>query len=209
MTLTASETVYFQPHLFAREKKLRDSIALVHTDRKYDGSELAEAILLAALVDAERAGVLRLTREKASRLFGLRKVDALFLHPGPSPPPPPGSYEARLRALAERGPVEVEKAVHAVLEGDHPAPSMLVVAGVLDGLSKRGLVEVREKRQLKLFRTEFYHMPDATKELGAKADGAGVRALLDAWKKRPDQELLERGVRKGIASRKEASDGPD
>lgn len=208
-TLAASETVYFHAPLFAREKKLLDSMALLHTEKKYDISELAEAILAAAFIDADARGVIRLQRDQAKRLFGLRKVDALFVHPGSGSAPPAGTYEAKIREAVANGPKEVERVVHAILGEDHTVPGMLAIAGVLDGLAQRNLLEVREKKQLKLFKTEFYHMPDGTKALGAKADGAHVRATLDAWRTRPDWPLLEKGIQKGIASRKEAADGPD
>lgn len=207
--LTASETVYFHPDRFARERTLLDAIGLLHTPKKYDASELAEAILAAAFVDAERAGVLRLETGKASRLLGLRKVDAVLVHAGTAPSPAAGSHEAGLRAAVDGGPLEVERAVHAALAEDHAAPSMLVVGAVVEGLARRGLVEVREATRLKLFRTESYHLPPATLELAAKTDPQPVCEALDAWAKRPEWALLQKGIRRGITSRKEASDGPD
>lgn len=51
---------------------------------KHDGSERGGAILSLALLDAERRGVVALEAGKAGRLLGLRKVDALFVRPGPA-----------------------------------------------------------------------------------------------------------------------------
>ena len=210
--LAASEAVYFHPHLFAREKALLDAATLLGSERKVDLSEIAEAMLQAALVDAERAGAIRLQREKASRLFGLRKVDALVVHAaGPASALPAGSLEARIHAAVEHGPHEVERVVHAVLGQDADVPHLLVLALVHEGLAGRGLLERRETKKLGIFKTESYHLPESTRLLAHATPGEDVRKALDAWSaaRGADQELLVKGIRKGIAGRREASDGPD
>lgn len=211
-SLMASETVYFHPDRFARERSLLDAFALLHTDRKYDLSELAEAMLLAAFVDAERAGAIRLARDKASRLFGLRKVDALFAHPGATRSAfPAGTLEASIAGAVADGSREVERVVHQVLADDAPAPHWLVPSLVLRGLHARGLLTTREERRLKVFRSEVFELPDATRALAARTSGDEVRARVDAWRADRGDEaaLLVKGIGKGIASRKEAGDGPD
>lgn len=211
-TFTASETVYFHPEHFAREKKLLDAVALPHTDRKFDASELAEAILAAALLRAERAGALRLEQATASRLLGLRKVAVVEASAGPkADASPPATIEARLRQLVASRPLEVERLVHALLEDDSTYPELLVLGAVQRGLVDAGLLESTQTKRLGIFTVEGVRVPEATRALISASTSDGVRAELDSWKAaRPAEwEILRKAIAKGIASRKEASDGPD
>lgn len=212
--LTASETAYFHPHLFAREKSLVDAVPLLHTDKKYDGSELGGAILASALLDAERRGVVTLEVAKASRLFELRKVDALFVKPGPKPDDSlPHSLESRIRPFvqARKEPPEARDVFVAMLQEDAPDPWSWAVALVPRGLSQRGLVGVEEKRTLKVFRSQSYVLPPETAELGRRTPPEPVQRLLESTRThRPDVwRHLQEAMKKAVAARTERDDDGD
>ncbi|HWH09457.1 MAG TPA: hypothetical protein VNX21_09680 [Candidatus Thermoplasmatota archaeon] len=214
MTLAPSETAYFHPARFAREKKLLDAVGLPHTDRKYDGSELGGAVLLAAILGAEEAGALRLEVGKTARIFGLRKVDAVLVHAGPKADAfPAGTLEAAAREAVAAGPKDAEAVVEAMLREDAPDPYAWATWLVARGLAARGLLEVVETRTLKVFRAQAYVVPDATRALAAATSPEPVRALLDrAQAQRPDVwRLLQEGLKRGASDRTErdSGDGPD
>lgn len=210
--LTPSETVYFHAEDFAREKKLLDAVALLHTDRKVDASELVEAILAAAFIHAEDAGAIRIAPGKAGRLFGLRKVDVAEISVGTKGDAfPAGTIEARLRELVAGGPREAERVVHELLGEDSTYPDMLVLTAVQRGLLASKLLETEETRRVKVFKVETLKLPDATRALAAATPAAPVKERLARWQKERAVEwsVLQKGIRAGIAGRKEASDGPD
>lgn len=210
--LTPSETVYLHAEEFAREKTLLDAIGLLHTDKKVDSSELAEAILAAAFVHAEDAGAIRLGAGKASRLLGLRKVDVVEVSAGPNATSfPSGSIEARLPALVAKGAREVERVVRDLLEEDSTWPETLVFSLVQRGMLDAGLLEASKEKRLKVFSVDVVKLPDATRELAAQTPAAPVRERLAAWKaaRGAEWEHVRKGIAKGIASRKEAGEGPD
>ena len=212
--LTPSETVWFHPASFAREKKLLDAIGLPHTDKKYDASELGTAVLQAAILAAEEAGAITLAAGKTGRLFGLRKVDALLVTPAPKTDAfPPGTLEAAVRAAVAAGPKDAEAVVEAMLREDAPDPYAWATWIVARGLADRKLLDVVESRTLKVFRTQSYAVPDATRALAAHAPPDAVKALLDrAARERPDAwRLLNEGIKRGVSDRTErdSGDGPD
>lgn len=210
--LSPSEIVHFHPERFAREKKLLDAIALPHTDSKFDASELADAMLAAAFVHAERAGEIAIAPAKASRLFGLRKIEVVEVGPGPKEGSfPVGTIEARLRGLVASGPRETERVVHDLLGDDSTYPDWSVVALVQQGLVGAGILESTTEKKLGFLKVGTLRVPDATRTLLATTNPGAVADEIVAWKRaRPAEwELLARGIRKGIASRTEASDGPD
>lgn len=192
-----------------------DAVQLVHTDRKYDGSELATAILAVALLDAERRGAVRLQVEKVGRLFGLRKVDAVTLTPGPEDAGLlAGTFEARIRqAVAARGkPMEAKDAFVAALVEDAGDPHAWAVSLVARGLAERGLLETQETKRLKVFRTQVHVMPEATGKLLAQTRGEEVRSLLEGARQgRPDVwPLLQKALKDAFSARTEqGDDGPD
>lgn len=210
--LTPSETVYLHAEEFAREKTLLDAVGLLHTDKKVDASELAEAILAAAFIHAEEAGAIRLGAGKASRLFGLRKVDVVEVSAGPNAGAfPPGSIEGRLPALVANGAREVERVIHPLLEDDSTWPETLVFSLVQRGMIEAGLLEASKEKRLKVFSVDVVKLPDATRQLAATTPAAPVRERIAQWKaaRAGEWEHLRKGIEKGIASRKEAGDGPD
>lgn len=195
--LSASETAYFHPHLFAREKGFVDAVSLLHTETKYDGSDLGGAILAAALLDAERRGAVALEVAKTSRLFGLRKVDALFVTPGARPDEsPPHSLESAIWPFvqARPQPPEAREVFFSMLQEDAPDPWSWAVQLVPRGLSRRGLVAVQETRTLKVFRSQSYVLPPETAELGRRTPPEPVAALLESARtQRPESwALLQR-----------------
>lgn len=210
--LTPSETVYFHAEEFAREKTLLDAVGLLHTDKKVDASELAEAILAAAFVHTEKAGALRLQLGKGSRLFGLRKVDVVDVSVGPQEGAfPAGTIEGRLRALVASGPREAQRVVHDLLEEDSTYPELLVLGAVHRGLLESKMLDTAQEKRLKVFKVDVMKLPEETRALAASTPSAPIRAELAAWKgAHPDEwALLSKSIAKGIASRKEAGDGPD
>lgn len=214
MTLTPSETVWFHPARFAREKKLVDALGLPHTDARYDGSELGAAILASAILGAEKAGAVALSIGRTGRLFGLRKVDAVLVAPGPNADAFPAStLEAAVRGAVAQGPKDAEAVVEAMLREDAPDPFAWAASLVAQGLAERKLLDVVETRRLKVFRTQAYAVPEATRALAAGTPPDAARALLDdAARERPDVwRLLQEGIKRGASDRTErdTGDGPD
>lgn len=214
--LAPSELVYFHAGAFAREKKLVDAVGLVHSDAKHDASELGAAILATALLSAEQAGAVVLELGKASRLFGLRKADALVVKPGVAQPSfPPGSFEAGVRPVvdAAKGQVDAERVFTALLREDAPDPYSWAVMLAARGLAERRLFETEEVRKLKVFRTQVYHVPQATRDLVAQTSPDGPRDLLARTQRdRPEVwRLLNEGLKRAVSSRTEhdSGDGPD
>lgn len=213
--LSATERVYFHPHLFAREKSLVDATPVLNTDKKYDASELAGAMLQVALLDAERRGVVALEVAKASRLFGLRKVDALFVRKGAGGPDAPGgTLDWRVGQLVagRDAPMEAEHLLVDLLEEDASDPYGWTVALVARNMAKRGLLVSREARTLKVFRNVVYEMTEPTKALAAASRADDLRELLDRTRReRPEVwRLLEKAVKAAATRRKESDDdGPD
>lgn len=211
VTLTPSETVYFHPEAFARRKAVMDALGLVHTDQKYDASELATSIVATAILAAERAGAVALETGKSSRLFGLRKVDALHVRAAGPSPHPPGSLEAAVARAVQAKPQDVERVVIDILREDAPDPHAWAVALVAKGLAERQLLAVEETKRLKVFRVQSYSLPPATAELAKATPPTDARALLDEAKARGDTwKLLTEGMARGFTARTERGDsGPD
>ena len=211
--LAASELAYFHAGLFSREKGLIDAVGILGQEKKYDASELASAILAAALLDAERRGVVTLEVGKASRLFGLRKVDALLVKPGPGQDVSlPHTLEARVRPFvqARRDPPEARAVFEDMLQEDAPDPHLWAVKLVERGMAQRGLLETKETRTLKVFRSQAYVLPEATAGLARASSGAPVQELLGrTQRERPDAwRLLQTGLKAAFRARTE-SDGDD
>lgn len=210
--LTPSETVYFHPGAFARPKSLMDAVGLVHTDQKYDASELATSIVATSILAAERAGAVALETGKSSRLFGLRKVDALHVRSLGASPHPPGSLEAAVANAVQAKPLDIERVVVDILREDAPDPHAWVVALVAKGLAERGLLAVEETKRLKVFRVQSYSLPPATAELAKATPPTEARALLDHAKRERVEAwaLLADGMARGFTARTERGDsGPD
>lgn len=216
IAFTPSELVYFHAGAFAREKALLDAVKLAHTDTKYDASELATAILSAAILAAEEAGDVVLEPGKVSRLFGLRKVDVLTVKPGPTPGAfPAGTFEARVRpaAASAKQQADAEHVVKGLLEEDSADPHVRAVGLVERGLLERRLLETQEVRQLKVFRSQVFVYPEATAQLvRGTTPEAPSRLLEKAQRERPDVwRLLQEGIRRAASARTErdSGDGPD
>lgn len=215
-TLSATETAYFHAAHFAREKGLVDAVPVVGTDKKYDGSELGGALLAIALLDAERRGAVELEVAKAGRLFGLRKVDALFVKPGPRPDDSlPHTLESRVRPYVDsrKTPPEADAVLAAVLQEDSADPYAWTVALVARGMGERKLLDVVETRRLKVFRAQQLQLPEATAALARATSPQPVRDLVErARTQRPQVwELLQKAIRSAVAMRTERDSdyGPD
>lgn len=211
--LTPSETVYLHAERFARDAFLLDSATLLHTDAKVRATDLSTSLLAAALLAAEREGGVRLVPETEKRLFGLRKVEVLSVQPtGKDPGFPEGTLEARVVRLAAERARSVERVVHDALEEDASQPASLAVWRVQGGMEKAGLLEVEEKRRLKVFKVQAYKVPERTADLARRTPPDEVRALLEGARagRAAEWALLERGIEKGVSGRKEVDhDGPD
>lgn len=210
--LSPAETVYFRATEFSREKSLLDSAALVHSEDKVRATDLAVALLAAAVLADEKAGAIRLEVGQKKALFGLRKKEALFLRPAQPAAFPAPSPETRVAEAARAAQGDVVEVVRAWLGEDSPTPYHAVISRVEEGLATRGLFEVEEVRHLKVFRAQRYKAPESTRQLAGAVRAEEAKALLEAARReRPEVwALLESGIRDGIKSRTEQSDsGPD
>lgn len=210
--LAPSELAYFHPDRFAREKSLLAAVRVVHTDRKYDGSELGGALLTVALLAAEDAGLVELEMGRASRLFGLRKVDAVIVRSGPAADGfPAGTIEARAReGAAARAEADAKRVFTTMLAEDAPDPYSWAVSLVERGLKERGLLEVEETRALKVFRSEHYVLPESTRQLASAEPPARAQELLERCRtQHPDVWRLQDGLKRAVKMRTENDSGPD
>lgn len=215
-TFAPSELAYFHAGRFAREKKMVDAVALVHGDAKYDASELAEAILAIAFLAAHEAGEIVLEKGRVPRLFGLRKVDALLVKPGHTRGVfPLHAFESKLVGIVtqpRKNGWDVEAVVQVLLEEDTSWPHTHVLHLLVRGLAERGLLERRESRTLKVFRSMAIVVPDATRALIDRSSPDVPARLHAARESRPDEwRLLLAGIRAGVRARTEndSGDGPD
>ena len=198
---TPSELVTFFGERFAGEGgMLTAKEEVLGSGRKVSSEELARAAILAAILEAERAGAVRLETRATSKLFGLVKGEKLHLIPGGAAAAwPRGSLEQAVADAAAREPT-VEEAVAAIVAKESYNPSQELLAIVKAGMTARGLLEVEEKKTLVVFSSARFIVPEDTRLAAGHADVAAVeRMLREAEQGRPAiWQALVKNVRAGI-----------
>lgn len=219
-TLTPSETVLFHGEQFARELggiSLNDTgYKSLVTDKSLSSKELARAVLATAFLANEQAGTLKLEVRSKKAWLGLRTVQALYAEPtGKASPWPGPSFEAEILDIAGQrqaaGKNDVEDIVYSLLGEDASSPALWALTHVHQRLNARGLLETEERRQLKLFKTTVFVLPESTRALAEAADSAPFKAQLSSAEQRGEMwKLLQAGIEKALNRRTESdSDGPD
>lgn len=176
---TPSELVVLFGDRFAEEGgMLTVKEEVLTSGAKVSAEQLGQAAALAALLAADRAGTLKLETRTGKALFGLLKTEKLHAAPGAAAAAwPEGSLERALSEGAAKAPT-VQDLFQAVLSEESYNPWQRLAAMIRAGLAKRGLLEVEEKKTLKIFTTATFTLPDATRAAAARQDVEAVRDLL-------------------------------
>ena len=187
-----------------------DKVTLLDRSTEVSLSQLAQAIVLAALLASEAAGTLKLEARTKKALFGLRTVETLYATPGPAPAQwPSGSFEARIAAaLSSAKPLEVADVLYAVLGEDSSDPRHDIVRQTTVGLASRDLVSMTTEKRFKLFNVSNFALPESTDALAAQQPTAPVEDLLAACKQGRPQvwKLIADHIKSAISRRTESSD---
>jgi hypothetical protein len=207
--ISPSELVLLRGRDFAG-KAVLGNVALPDGE-KVAADALGKALLETAVLADEAAGFLRLEPREKKRFLGLGKTRVLFATPGPRAASwPEGSLESRVASVVRRSPQasEVEDVLWAAIGQDARAPWAFVADLAKHGLATRRLLEVEEKRTLKVLRTLEYRLPEPTRALAEATDPQPIRAALDALsRERPEvARLLDHAVAAAIRRRTEETD---
>ena len=210
--LTPSELVFLHGELFASKAGIVNSINLITMDYKVQKTELVNSILGAALLAGERAGGLALTMRKEKAMLGLTTKDVVYVEPRVMIGWPGNSAEANLPQiaanLAQRGKNDVENVIYVALQEDSSFVEQAVVDRVCWGLAQRGLLEVEEKRTLKIFVSHAFHVPPATFALMQQFPVQDVQQML-AYTQSTRPELwnaMTKSIKKAIQARTPQTD---
>jgi hypothetical protein len=211
--LTPSEVVLLHGDEFAAKAGLFNRVKLLHRDEEVSAPQLAQAMLAAALLANEGLGALRLEVRSKKNFLGLGHTTNVYAEPlGPAPAWPQPSLEAELRALAETLRAgernDVDTLLYTWLAEDDATPWVKVVEQVKAKLAARGLLEVAEKRQLKIFVSRKYALPESTASLAARQPWQPLHQMLsEEARRRPELwKLLEKQIKRAIQQRTEKSE---
>ncbi|HEX2202806.1 MAG TPA: hypothetical protein VHG91_05900 [Longimicrobium sp.] len=178
-SFTPSELVVLFGDRFAAEGGMLTAKEEVLTSgAKVSAEEVGQAAALAALLAADRAGTLKLETRTGKALFGLLKTEKVHAAPGAAPAAwPEGSLERALSEGAAAAPT-VQDLFQGVLGEESYNPWQRLAAMVKAGLAGRGLLDVEEKKTLKIFTTATFTLPETTRAAAAREDVDAVRDLL-------------------------------
>jgi hypothetical protein len=210
--LTPSELVFLNGEQFA-QKVMIGNVELLHNNEKVSLTQLGMAILCAAFLGCEEAGDFSLGIGERKAMLGLRKVRELYAVPGSANVRlPEGSLEAVLAGLAgryeERDNHSVQNLVYAWLREDTSSPWNNAMGLLKAGMARRGLLDTREEKKLKIFTVTHYSVAEETRRLLRGQSFAPVKRMLESCaKSHPEKwKLLESGIKKAISARTESQD---
>jgi hypothetical protein len=210
--LTPSELVFMNGEQFA-QKVMLGNIDLLHTDEKVSLNQLGMAIMAAAFLGCEEAGAFSLGIGERKALLGLRKVRELYAVPGDAQVRlPEDSLEAALASLAkrfeERDEHRVQNIVYAWLREDTSSPWNNAMGLLKAGMARRGLLDAREEKRLKIFTVTHYSLAKGTELLLRGQSFVLVKQMLEKCEQsRPEVwKLLVSGIKKAISARTEGDD---
>ncbi|MCL5947362.1 MAG: hypothetical protein M1298_05025 [Chloroflexi bacterium] len=180
-----------------------------------DIDKLVVDLLAVALLASEQVGALRLELRQGKALFGLRKVNQVFVTATETSTPFfKGSWEAKLYTQAAKSKERTSELANLVfmLVPESTSPFGEVIGLLLVGMNARGLLDVLETTKLKVFHSKRFQLKESTSTLATQQPLDAVKALLNTSQQgRPElHKLLLEGIRRGV-SRSEKSDdyGPD
>ncbi len=169
-------------------------------------NELAQNVLVAALLAMEQAGEIRITQEKRKALLGLMSKQTVVAEAtGSRAAWPAGSLEGELRETINGSRPEVWDVVSRWLGNDMSSPEGYVLDRVKRGLVGRGLVQREEKRTMKIFVSHSDSLPDATRTLLAGESPDALLGLLRDGARGEMVDLLRKQVAKALNLRTESS----
>ena len=174
---------------------------------KVSSDKLAVQALAAALLAAEQAGSVALEPRSRKAMFGLVTKQALHVVPaGGSSSWPAGTLEAAVVSEAQKQPT-VQDLFTAVIGAESQSAANRVIAMVKAGLAARDLLEVEEKKVLKVFTTAKFTLPAATRAAAERAPLEPVRDLLGRFQQqRPDVwKTVEKDIRAALVWMTESS----
>ncbi len=213
--LTSSELVFLNGEQFA-QKVLMGNIELLHTNEKVSLAQLGLAILAAAFLGCEEAGAVSLGIGERKALLGLRKVRELYAVPGSEQVRlPEGSLEAAFADLAQRLEEQdqhsVQNIVYTWLREDSGSPWNTAMGLLKAGMTRRGLLDAREEKRLKVFTVTHYALAEETPRLLSGQSFTPVKRMLESCEgSRPEVwKLLVSGIKKAISARTESDDSSD
>jgi hypothetical protein len=187
-TLTPSEVVVLHGERFAGEGGLlRANEVLLLSGAKVRADQLAEAALAALILANEQAGHLRLALEKKKVFFGLFKREALMAYPATPAAWPARSAEWAISQSVQERPKEVDELLSQFIGERTSNGAGQALAQVKAGMAARGVLEVEEKKVLKVFTTSTFVASDTTRAMAAAARPDAVKELLGACERqRPE-----------------------
>lgn len=168
---------------------------------KVSAGKLAPLAMLAGTLAAEKAGNVKLEVRKGKALFGLLKTEKLVVIPGGAPSAwPQGTLEAAVAAGAA-SEAKVDDLWQAIIAERTQDADARLLQMVKIGLAGRDLLEVEEKKMLKVFTTIKFVLPPATRAAAERESTEPVKDLLRvAEQGRPDiYKRLDSGIRSALA----------
>ncbi|MFL7893754.1 MAG: hypothetical protein ACK2UM_01565 [Anaerolineales bacterium] len=211
--LSPSELILLNGDQFAK-KVMMGNIQLMHTDASVSYSQLAEAMLTAAVLSVESCGNISFEVRNEKAMLGIRKVKALYGLPTSNPDEwPQYSLESQLVQIAKKlaGDGESSKIsdlIYIWLRQDSSSPWQSAIEMVQSGLAERGLLDATETTKLKVFKKVNYSLPESAAELASQLPTDPIRNLLgDCEKNRKEVwELVIKEIKKAIKQRTEQDD---
>jgi hypothetical protein len=210
--ITPSEVVLLHASQFAPEgTMLKGGSWTALTDgAKVGYTDLTVALLSAALLANEQAGVVRLRMQPKKAMLGLKTVNVVmvdWLQDGPAWPD--GTLEwMAVEGMRSQKPREAADVFTGLLLMDSTYPHILATNIVLANLASRDVILSEEKKKLLIGTTVNYKVTEQTRAVMAACPPGPVQQLLTQCQQgRPDiwQGLVEAG-KAAINNRKEYSD---
>lgn len=203
-TLTPSELVYFHGDKFA-QKVMIGNHELVHNNTKVSANQLAEAMLLTALLGNEEKGILSLEIKTSKALFGMMTTHSAQVNLlNTSNDWPDNTLESLVYQIAERlkkakgaNAVTVEDIIYNFFSEDVAWPQKNIISLVLSTLYTRGLLLTNEKQH-------YTPYPDTLKLIEKQSVGAALELIGSSKNKRLDlHTLVIKQIQNGLKNRTE------
>ncbi len=204
-TLTSSELVYFNGQLFA-QKVMMGNHELVHNNTKVSVNQLTDAVLLAAILDNESNGTIKLEMKTSKGLFGMLTTHSVNVNlTGTKNARPDDTLESSIYQIAERlikgkggQAVTVEDIIYNFFSEDVAWPQKNIIGMVLNGLYKRGLLLTNEKNN-------YVPYPDTIKLIESQSVESVQKIISTSEKSRPElHALLLKQIQSGLKKRVES-----
>lgn len=209
-TLTPSESVFIHGDQFAKKAMLGEKLLL--TDMKVSASDLATAMVTAAILANEKKGLVTLALKKEKALFGLATRESLKITPSGNANGvwPERSTEADMLSVAGAGEKSVSDVVIAFLGGRVTNPEHDYIGRVKAILANKGFLTREDKKVLGLKVSVAYHVSDEQRSRLTTQGASEALSLLSGLKSRPEiANRLKKEIDSAFADRTNADSAPD